>query len=229
MALCCSVPHTSDKLWYFSFCICLNLLQILTRSDACLLSGPECVTATRLCISKSRALFNNLYHSSYFFSLPCWLHLYTCLLQNHIKSTDILVVWLVSTAQKSPYFLAEYAAFMWLLHTATQWNPLKQLPTHQIFHELGPDTSMRGKTMSETRPALAACLVCVTVILPAALPHSTSYFTDHQADPGILQCCLGLELPVCFLSLWHPVAPDSGPRKILCLFVLVCFYFYEWL
>lgn len=105
-------------------------------------------------------------------------------------------------------FLAAHSAFMWLSHTVAQWNLLKELPTHQIFHELGPDTSMRGKTMSETRPALAFCPVCVTVILPAALLHSTSYFSDHQKAPWMPSVIAGLELPACFPSLWHPVAPD---------------------
>lgn len=112
---------------------------------------------------------------------------------------------------------------MWLSHTVAQWNLLKGLPTHQIFHELGPDTSMRGKTMSETRPALAFCLVCVKVILPAALLHSTSYFSDHQKAPWILSVIAGARAASVFSQ---PLAP-SGSRLDLesfcvCLF---CFVF----
>ena len=67
-------------------------------------------------------------------------------------------------------------------HCRAQWNPLKGLPARPVFHELGPDTSMRGKTMSETLPALAPGLVRVTELLPAALPRSTSSFSDHQTN-----------------------------------------------
>lgn len=69
-----------------------------------------------------------------------------------------------------------------VLHTASQWNSPKELPAHPIFHELGPDTPARGKTMSEPLPALAAGLVHVTELLPATLRHSTPYFSGHQTN-----------------------------------------------
>lgn len=108
--------------------------------------------------------------------------------------------------RKPHIFLAVHSMFMWLSLTVTQWNLLKELPTHHIFHELGPDTSMRGKTMSETRPALAFCLVCVTVILPAALLHSSSYFSDHQKAPWILPVIAGAWAASMFSQ---PLAPSG--------------------
>lgn len=147
-----------------------------------------------------------------------------------MKSTDILRGWLFSPAQKSPHiFLAVHSAFMWLSHTVAQWNLLKELPTHQIFHELGPDTSMRGKTMSETRPAMAFCLVCVTVILPAALLHSTSYFSDHQKAPWILSVIAGAQTASVFSQPLAPSGSGLDLESFLCVFVLFCCYFYEWL
>lgn len=126
-------------------------------------------------------------------------------------------------------FLATHSAFMWLSHTVAQWNLLKELPTHQIFHELGPDTSMRGKTMSETRPALAFCLVCVTVILPAALLHSTSYFSDHQKAHWILSVIAGAWAASVFSQPLTPSGSRLDLESFLCVFVLFCCYFYEWL
>lgn len=160
------------------------------------------------------------------------LHLYTCLLPNRFKSPRILAGWLVSTAQKFP------SSFGWRsrihvasAHCGAQWNPLKGLPTHPIFHELGPDTSMRGKTMSETLPALAPGLARVTEPLPAALAHSTSYFSDHQTNRPLnaLSASWGY-------GCQH-VFPASGtqwlqtvPRKFCVVVILFgCYFFYEWL
>lgn len=118
--------------------------------------------------------------------------------------------------------------FMWLSLTVAQWNLLKELPTHHIFHELGPDTSMRGKTMSETRPALAFCLVCVTVILPAALLHSSSYFSDHQKAPWKLSVIAGAWAASMFSQPLAPSGFGLDLENFLHVFVLFC-YFYEWL
>lgn len=169
-------------------------------------------------------LFSNLEGFSALFSFPCLLitpvYVYSQALWNlqTFFAADCFLLF------RNPHiFLAVCTAFMWLSHTVAQWNLLKELPTHQIFHELGPDTSMRGKTMSETRPALAFCLVCVTIILPAALPHSTSYFSDHQKAPWILSVIAGAWAASVFSQ---PLAP-SGSRLDLesfcvCLF---CFVF----
>lgn len=83
--------------------------------------------------------------------------------------------------------------------------------------------------MSETLPSLARGLVRVTELLPAALPHSTSYFSDHQTNRPLNA----------FNAAWgygcQDVFPASGTqwlqtvsRKFFVV-ILFCFYFYEWL
>lgn len=158
---------------------------------------------------------------------PCRLHLYTCLLPNRFKSPHILPGWLVPPAQKSPSLFGWGARIhVTPAHCGAQWNPLKGLPARPIFHELGPDTSMRGKTMSETLPALAPGLVCVTELLPAALPHSTSYFSDHQTNRPLRT----------FNGGWgygcRDVCPASGtqwlqtaPTTFSVVVILFCFLF----
>lgn len=115
----------------------------------------------------------------------------------------------------------------WILHSRdsctlrAQWNPLQGLPAPPIFHELGPDTSMRGKTMSETLPALAPGLVRVTQLPPAACP-STRHFTK-QTDPWRLSMLLGVTAARMFSQ---PLAPTgSRLRRESFLLLLFCFYF----
>lgn len=190
------------------------------------------VSKESLIITELIELFGNpplvLFHLIFFF-LPAdytCTHVYSQTTQNpqtFLEADCFLLL-------RNPHiFLAVHYAFMWLSHTVAQWNLLKELPTHQIFHELGPDTSMRGKTMSETRPALAFCLVCVTAILPAALLHSTSYFSDHQKAPWILSVIAGAQAASVFSQPLAPGGSRLDLESFLCVFVLFCCYFYEWL
>lgn len=85
--------------------------------------------------------------------------------------------------------------------------------------------------MSETLPALAPGLARVTEPLPAALAHSTSYFSDHQTNRPLnaLSASWGY-------GCQH-VFPASGtqwlqtvPRKFFVVVILFgCYFFYEWL
>lgn len=84
--------------------------------------------------------------------------------------------------------------------------------------------------MSETLPALAPGLVRVTELLPAALPHSTSYFSDHQTNRPLRTFNAG------WGSGCQDVFPAPGtqwiqtvPRTFSVVVLLCCFYSYEWL
>lgn len=147
----------------------------------------------------------------------------TCahLLPNCFKSACIPAGWQLPTAR------GPLLSWLRILHSRdsctlrAQWNPPRGLPAPPIFHELGPDTSMRGKTMSETLPALAPGLVRVTQLPPAARP-STRHFTK-QTDPWRLSVLLGVTAARMFSQ---PLAPTgSRLRRESFLLLLFCFYF----
>lgn len=154
-------------------------------------------------------------------SLSSHLCTFTPKLQVHTHSCRLTA----SYCSGPPSFLG------WILHSRdsctlrAQWNPPRGLPAPPIFHELGPDTSIRGKTMSETLPGLAPGLVRVTQLPPAACP-STGHFTK-QTDPWRLSMLLRVTAARMFSQ---PLAPTgSRLRRGKFSVVVILFLFFLWM
>lgn len=83
------------------------------------------VSKESLIITELIELFCNLpivFFSLYFLFFACWLHLYMCLLPNHMKSTDVFRGWLFSPAQKSPYI---FGRALYVHVTLTHYSSMK--------------------------------------------------------------------------------------------------------
>lgn len=161
---------------------------------------------------------------------PCRLHLYTCLLPNRFKSTHILAGWLVPTAQKSPSFFGRGSrihvtpAHCSSMKSSERAASSPNFPWIRSWHFNEGKDNVWISASPGSRPS--PCHGTSTSY--PQTQHFILFRPPNKQTLEYFQCWLGLWLPGCFPSLWHPMAPDCA-EKVFVVVILFCFYFYEWL